>query len=296
MKANIRGTEIYFDVAGMQVEPGRSGLSEKPVLFLLHGGPGGNHLHFKKDSIKLQDYAQLIFIDQRGCGWSKKGKNTDYTLENNIEDIEALRTYLGLNKICILGVSYGGMVAQGYAIKYSKHLDKLILVATAPSFHFIESAKLNLKRIGTPEQIAVCDKFLWNGKFKSSKDVNQYFKLMDPLYIYHHKKSKRQPFSAKKTGKSKLDNTLSFDVLNAGFSSFLHKFNYIPKLNKIKCPTLILAGQDDWICTPYHSKLLAEKIPNSKLKIFRQCGHAITTDANQKYIGEVKRFLTMKSS
>jgi hypothetical protein len=49
MKATIRGTEIYFDVAGMEVEPKKDMLIEKPVLFLIHGGPGGNHLHFKSD-------------------------------------------------------------------------------------------------------------------------------------------------------------------------------------------------------------------------------------------------------
>src|SRR3989338_5411864 len=138
MKANIRGTEIYFDVAGMQIAPDGNNLIKKPVLFLIHGGPGGNHIHFKYDSIKLQQYAQLVFIDQRGCGWSKKSKNSDYTLENNIEDIEALRKHLGLERISILGISYGGMVAQGYAIRYSKNVDKLILAVTAPSYHFID--------------------------------------------------------------------------------------------------------------------------------------------------------------
>ncbi len=41
MKAKIRGTEIYFDVAGMQIAPEGNNFSEKPVLFLIHGGPGG---------------------------------------------------------------------------------------------------------------------------------------------------------------------------------------------------------------------------------------------------------------
>ena len=53
MKATIRGTEIYFDIAGMKVEPKGNTLIEKPTLFLIHGGPGGNHLHFKYDSIHL---------------------------------------------------------------------------------------------------------------------------------------------------------------------------------------------------------------------------------------------------
>jgi proline iminopeptidase len=74
MKAKIRGTEIYFDVAGMQLSPVKDHFVEKPVLFMLHGGPGGDHLRFKQHSLELQDTAQLIFIDHRGCGRSKKTK------------------------------------------------------------------------------------------------------------------------------------------------------------------------------------------------------------------------------
>ncbi|HLB41933.1 MAG TPA: alpha/beta fold hydrolase [Gammaproteobacteria bacterium] len=296
MKANIRGTEIYFDVAGMQIVPDGDSLIEKPVLFLIHGGPGSNHIHFKYDSIKLQKYAQLVFIDQRGCGFSKKTKKTDYTLENNIKDIEALRKYLGLKRISILGISYGGIVAQGYAIRYSKNIDKLILVVTAPSHHFIDEAKKNLQQIGNAKQITVCEKYLWNGKFNSDREVNYYFKVMDPLYIYNHKKKKRKKPSFKKTKFGELKNFLSYEVLNVGFSDFLHRFNYISKLKKITSPTLILAGQNDWVCSPKQSRIIADSIPNSKLKIFKKCGHALAVDVNDKYIKEVKIFLKRNSS
>jgi proline iminopeptidase len=292
MKAKIRGTEIYFDVAGMQIAPHGSTLIEKPVLFLLHGGPGGNHIRFKYDAIKLQDYAQLVFIDQRGSGFSKKTKKSDYTLENNIEDIEALRKYLGLKKICILGVSYGGNVAQGYAIRYGKNVDKLILVSTSPSYHFMAEAKAYLKKNGTAKQISVCEKFLWNGTFKSDKDVYQYFKVMDPLYIYQkRKKRKKISFKHLKSVTPPQNKFLSYDVLNEGFGGFLHQFNFIPNLKKITCPTLILVGSNDWICSPNQARIIAQHIPNAKLKIFKKCGHALTMDANSQFIKEVKHFL-----
>ena len=295
MKANIRGTEIYFDIAGMQIRPDGNNLVEKPVLFLIHGGPGGNHINFKYESLNLQEYAQLVFIDQRGCGLSKKTKKSDYTLENNIEDIEALRKHLGLKRISVLGVSYGGMVAQGYAIRYSKYIDNLILVVTSPSYQFIDEARENLKKIGTAKQIAVCNKYLWNGVFDSNRSVNYYFKTMDPLYFYNHKKKKRRKVSSKKIKNSTIKNILSFDVLNAGFSDFLHHFNFIPKLKKITCPTLILAGQNDWVCSPNQSKIIAENITNSKLRIFKKCGHALTSDANDRYIKEIKLFIKKNS-
>lgn len=294
MKAKIRNTEIYFDVMGMHIEPKKNTLKEKPVLFLIHGGPGGNHFHFKYDSIKLQDCAQLIFIDQRGCGLSKKDKQKNYTLENNIEDIEALRKYLGLNKINVLGVSYGGMVAQGYAIRYQKNLESLILVSTAPSYNFLETAKNNLKKIGTKQQISICEEFLWNGRFKNNREVDRYFKIMDPLYIYT-KKKKRKRLATNKTELSHIQNILSFDVLNVGFKTFLRNFNFISQLKKIKCPTLIMSGEQDWVCMPEHAKVIADNISDSNLKIFKNCGHALTTDANDQYIKLIKKFLKNNS-
>lgn len=283
MKATIRGTEIYFDIAGMQLAPVKTDFVEKPVLFMLHGGPGGDHLRFKQHSLELQEVAQLVFIDHRGCGRSKKTKQKEYTLENNIEDIEALRKYLGLPRICILGSSYGGIVAQGYAIRYSKNIEKLILSATAPSFRTIDEAKKILKVRGTPRQITISEQ-LWNGTFKNPREVNQFFEEMETLYSTTAAKHPRKKYTRSQT-------TWSHEAINLGFSDFLRRLDFIPKLKKITCPTLILAGDKDWICNPNQSKIMAQKIPHAKLKIFKNCGHAIAVDAHTGYVNNIKQFL-----
>lgn len=291
MKAKIRSTELYFDVSGAQFRPNKNGLlEEKPVLFLLHGGPGGNHIHFKFDSMELEKVAQLVFIDQRGCGMSKKTKASDYTLENNIEDIEALRKHLGLKKISLLGISYGGIVAQGYAIKYSKYLENLILVVTSPSHHFIDDAKAFLNKHGTELQRAICDRLLWPGNVRTKKDVSQYLKALDPLYFYSKPRRRKIVVRDKNKKIMKID-YLSPAVLNKGFSTFLRDFNFIPKLKKIHCPTLVLAGKHDWICSARQSIVIANNIKNAKLKIFSKCGHAITYDAKPRYLKAVSEFL-----
>lgn len=286
MYAKIRNTELYFDVAGMGFRPEGKEFIEKPVLFLLHGGPGGDHLRFKLHSIGLQDVAQLVFIDHRGCGRSKKTKASDYTLENNIEDIEALRKHLGLNKICILGGSYGGIVGQGYAIRYPQYVEKLILAVTSPSYRFIELARRNLHARGTPKQIKAGED-LFEGKFKNSKKLEKFFQIMESLYSV----------KAKKTGKhiyGKSQTIWSHEALNQGFGDFLRKFDFIPDLKKIKAPTLVLAGDRDWICDPQESRTIAKLIPNAKLKIFKNCGHAIANDAQKNYLTTIKRFLKNK--
>ncbi len=288
MKASIRGTELYFDIAGMQLAPRGKNFEERPVLFLLHGGPGGDHLRFKQHSLELQKVAQLVFIDHRGCGRSKKTKQADYTLENNIEDLEALRKHLGLKRIAILGTSYGGMVAQGYATRYPQKVEKLILVVTAPSYHFLKEAKENLRQRGTPQQIAVAED-LWKGSFKSPDEVQGFFKEMENLYSVKHKKKPTTGYSQSKT-------VWSHEALNEGFGGFLQRMNFIPHLKKIRCPTLILAGEKDWICSPAQAKLIAKKIPGSQLHILKNCGHAMAVDAHKKYLRLISDFLRQKSS
>ncbi|HVV67448.1 MAG TPA: alpha/beta fold hydrolase [Gammaproteobacteria bacterium] len=283
MKAALRGTEIYFDIAGMQLAPVGAKFIERPVVFVLHGGPGGDHTRFKQHSLELQKVAQLVFIDHRGCGRSKKTRAADYTLENNIEDIEALRKHLGLQQICILGTSYGGMVAQGYAIRYPKRVSKLILVCTAPSYRFIEEAKKTLQQRGNAAQITITE-HLWNGTFKDAAHIKKFFTLMDPLYSNLAKQSKKSEFGKPST-------LWSPAPLNQGFAGFLRHFDFIPKLRKISCPTLILGGEDDWIISPNQVKTLAKHIPHATLKIFKNCSHAVATDAHEAYIKIVTRFL-----
>ena len=62
---------------------------------------------------------QLVYFDHRGQGRSARGAKETYTLDNNVEDMEALRQHLGLDQIVVIGASYGGMVALTYASRYS---------------------------------------------------------------------------------------------------------------------------------------------------------------------------------
>ena len=140
MRARIRNTELYFDIDGMGLVPHTDRMVQRPVLFLLHGGPGGDHTLFKRKISALRDVAQLGYIDNRGSGRSVPCDPEPCTLEENVEDVEALRDYLGLEHIDLFGSSYGGMIAQGYAVNYPDRVSNLILGSTAPSFRFLAAA------------------------------------------------------------------------------------------------------------------------------------------------------------
>ena len=121
---NINGAKLWVVTVG----------EGDPIIFIA-GGPGGTHVGLRSFDALADNHHQLIYFDAFGRGKSDTAKNvTEYTLERDIDDIEALRKALKLDKITVLGHSYGGVVAQGYAIKYPGHLSHVILADTFHSF------------------------------------------------------------------------------------------------------------------------------------------------------------------
>jgi proline iminopeptidase len=283
LRATIRDTELYFDVDGMGLVPDGPRMVERPTLFLVHGGPGGEHSRFKSTSAALRDVAQLVYVDHRGSGRSAHGDPATYTLENNIEDLDALRAHLGLSRISMLGSSYGGMVAQGYALRYPQRVANLILVCTAPSHRFLADAAAIVEARGTPEQKRVCQR-LWEGSFETTEQLREFFLVMGPLYS--------QRFKAEEFDEGWARGIHSFVALNRGFGDFLRTFDFTERLREISCPTLVIGGAHDWICPPQHSRLIAERIPRAHLKIFADSAHAVAIDENDAYLAAVRGFLT----
>jgi proline iminopeptidase len=282
MRAKVRGTELFFDIEGTQFVQDGDTLVERPVLLLLHGGPGGDHAGFRALA-PLRDVAQLVYLDHRGSGRSATADPASYTLEQNIEDLEALRDYLGLERIALLGSSYGGMVAQGYAIRYGPRVSNLVLAATAPSFRFIDDARQAVEERGTAEQVRVCEK-LWTGRFASLEELHEYYRLMAPWYS--------TTYTPEKFEQSWRLTRRNWQQLNLGFSTFLRTFDFTGQLHTIACPTLVLAGAHDWICPVRHSQIIAERIPRAHLKVFPKASHAIASDEPEAFLAAVRGFLT----
>ena len=148
MRAKIRDTEIYFDIVGSGLVVDGSRWRSQPVAFIIHGGPGGDHTLDKPTFFPLSYKMQLVYFDHRGQGRSARGAKETYTLDNNVEDMEALRQYLGLDKIIVLGSSYGGMVALSYAIRYPQNVSHLIVISTVADSRFLVRAQEILAKRG----------------------------------------------------------------------------------------------------------------------------------------------------
>jgi proline iminopeptidase len=288
MYASIRGTRIYFDIEGAGLVPDGPRMREKPAAFIIHGGPGGDHSGFKPVMSPLSDIAQLIYFDHRGQGRSgladPDGDPARFTLDENVEDMEALRRHLGLGHIVSIGTSYGGMVAMAHAARYPDAVSRLILVVTAAHGEFIRRAMRTVRERGTAEQQRVCET-LWAGGFRSAEEQRHYYDVMNPLYALSH--------DPKAAGATQGRAIHSPEPLNRAFgpNGFLRGFDLRPELGRIHVPTLILAGRHDWICPPEFSQEIAGLIPGSRLIVIENSSHSVRVDAPDVLLRELTAFI-----
>ncbi len=289
MRARIRDTEIYFDVEGAGLVPEGGRMVERQPAFIIHGGPGGDHTGFKPGFSPLAERLQLVYFDHRGQGRSAKGDVAKYTLDENVEDMEALRRHLGLGPIVSIGTSYGGMVAMAHAARYPASVSHLILIVTAAHAGFNSRARQIVAERGTAEQKAVCDQ-LWAGELDTVEKLRHYYDVMGPLYA-----RKFDPVSAK-LGRDR--GILAPDALNRAFApgGFLRDYDLRPELLRISAPTLILAGRHDWICPPEFSEEIHRLIPGSDFRVFEESSHSIRGDEPQQLIDAIAGFVVYNTA
>lgn len=282
MRARIRDTELYFDVEGSELAIATSHIQQKPVFLVIHGGPGVDHTTCRPVLSPLREIAQLVYFDHRGHGRSARGNPETYTLDNNVEDLEALRQHLGLERIGLLGFSYGGMVALAYASRYPRHVSQLIPVVTAADSRFLALAQAKLAKDGTPEQQAIAQ-LLWDGKFESEQQLQDYFQLLGPLYSL--------TFDLDKSMEAWRRVIFNPEAINQAFGGFLRTYDIRADLPQICAPTLVIGAEQDWICPPQFSEEIAQAIPKAKLGIIPNSGHSVRADAPEKLLELISNFV-----
>jgi len=284
VKARIRDTELYFDIDGPGLVPDGPGMRERPIAFAIHGGPGSDHTGFKPGYAALTAAMQVVYFDHRGQGRSARGDPARWTLDENVEDMEALRRHLGCGPIVSIGTSYGGMVAMAHAARYPDAVAHLVLAVTASHGGFIPRAQAILAERGTPEQRALCTK-VWSGGFADEAELKHYYRVMGPLYS-----ARFDPVLAEEGIARAIH---SPEALNRAFrpDGFLRGFDLRPELARITAPTLILAGALDWICPPEFADEIHALIPHSRLVVIAGASHSLRADVPERLFGEIISFV-----
>lgn len=104
-----------------------------PPCMFIHGGPGQDSLSFEKmGGDALEAFATMIYVDQRGSGHSPDA--TDYRLARVVDDFEDIRAQLGVDRMCLVAHSFGGVLALAYALRYPLHVSGLVMANTTLQF------------------------------------------------------------------------------------------------------------------------------------------------------------------
>jgi len=288
MLAKVRDTKIFFDILGASLATESGALIERPTAFVSHGGPGAEHSVMRPGMDPLSDYSQVVYWDHRGQGRSARGEITKYNLDENVEDMEALRIYLGIEKIVSVGTSYGGMVAMAHAARYPHSVSKLLLIVTAAHAGFNARAQQIVATRGNECEKEAARK-LWAGELTTVDAMRDFFRNTWALYSTTFSESKRA------TNEESLQRIIySPEAMNQAFApgGFLQSYDLRPELKNIIAPTLILAGRHDWICAPEFSEEMHRLIPSSQLKIFENSSHSIRGDEPEEFHRVVREFIT----
>jgi len=271
-------------------------------LVIVHGGPGATHDYLLPHLLPLMRTSRLVFIDERGSGHSSKLEDPkQYTIGNMVEDIESVRKALGLRKISLLGHSYGGALAQAYALKYQQNLSHLILGSTFASTKELNQALAKIKSEMDPKDLERVNALEAAGLFgkgepwEHGRYPEEYAKLAWGKgyrpYIYQaHPDPNDDPVAS---------NNTAWDVYREMWGSHgefvvdgnLTEVEYVDKLSQIKVPTLIIVGDHDE-SDPKMSREMHEKIAGSQLVILPNSGHMTFVDQPEQFLKAVRDFVS----
>jgi proline iminopeptidase len=270
-------------------------------LMIVHGGPGASHDYFLPYLLPLARHNRLIFIDERGSGKSEKLEDPKgYTVESMVEDVEAVRQGLALGKMSLLGHSYGGVLAQAYALKYQDHLTHLILASTFPSTAQMNAVFVQMKQKMSPELRQRIDTLERQGLFGHGLDYRKNRYTDEYMvaawgegyfpYLYQTRPDPNEdPVQ---------DGVMSWDLYREMWGSDgefvidgnLKSVEYLNRLASIHVPTLVIAGDHDE-CDPSLSQEMHDKIAGSEIVILPKSGHMTFVDQPNLFIHSVDAFL-----
>lgn len=286
MHVLVNGVRLFFDVEGASLRPDGAVMREKPILLLLHGGPGFDHSIFKPAYSALADVAQVVYLDHRANGRSDAGPQESWTLAQWGDDVRSFCDVLGIVKPIVLGTSFGGMVAMAYATQHPDHPSKLVLISTeaAGGTHLDQRVAL-FERLGGQEVGALARRrFFENKGHQDRASIEAWQRLAMPVYT----RTPRDPDIARRA--ISRPDVLQWFTRPGGESS---TYNLLPHLHRIRCPTLVLGGEDDPMHPIESQADIVAALPAHLVRFerFANCGHAVVPDAPERAMAIIRDFI-----
>jgi pimeloyl-ACP methyl ester carboxylesterase len=270
----VNGARLYVETHGPE---------DAPALVLLHGGPGvGDCRDHVRDYGALADEFRLVFYDARGSGRSEDAP--PYTHEQWVADADELTRQLGIERFALLGHSYGGIVAQEYALRHQERLRRLILVDTAPSTVDNDASIARALAAGLPGIEEGWLRRLFEGRVDSDEELRWMWELLLPLYF-------DGPFDPDLPRRTAEQTYFHHATHNYAFSVNNPAYDVRSRLGTVRVPTLVMCGAGDWITPLATSHEIVSLIPGSRLEVFAHSGHRPAFEEPERFLSVLRDFL-----
>jgi L-proline amide hydrolase len=281
----FRDYKVWYRIVGNQEEPGR-----RPLL-CLHGGPGAPHDYLEPLEGMAHSGRRVIFYDQLGCGNSDQPNNPSmWTVDLFVEEVGVVRQALGLERVHILGQSWGGMLAMEYALTQPAGLASLV-IADSPASIPQWVSEANRLRAELPPEV---QQTLLKHEAAGTVDSPEYQEAVMVYYRRHLCRLETWPECVNRTF-AKLEQNPEVYHTMGGPSEFhvvgtLKEWNIVDRLNEIYVPCLVIGGRYDE-ATPAITETVHRGIPGSEWVIFENSSHMPHVEETEMYLQVVGRFL-----
>lgn len=239
-------------------------VGEGPPVVVLHGGPGADHGYLLPGFDLLATGRELVYYDQRGGGRSPVSRDSPLGWREHVADLDALRELWGLERLVIVGYSWGGLLAQLYATEHANRVDRLALVSPGPSWRAARDeferrfAERNLAPALQAERDAVRAS---NLRVRDpEKFQRRMFELSVVPYFY-------DPSKAHELTPFRVIGRTQEEVWRS-----LGDYDLRPRLSALRgTPSLVLHGQDDPI--PIEAVRETAGLLGAEFHALDRCGH-----------------------
>jgi len=281
----FHGYRTWYRIVGSGEEPG------KLPLLVLHGGPGATHDYLEPLEAMANTGRRVIFYDQLGAGNSDHPHNPPmWTVPLYVEEVGAVRKALGLDRLHILGQSWGGMLGMEYALTQPGGLVSLI-VADSPGSMTQWVSEADRLRAELPPEV---QHTLLQHEQQGTTDSQEYQDAMLVFYRRHVCRLDPWPDSVMRTFEQLNKYPEVYATMN-GPSEFhvigtLKDWDITNHLHEIGVPTLLLSGRYDE-ATPLIVETLHQRIPGSEWVLFEHSSHMPHTEETERYLQVLEAFL-----
>ena len=268
------GFETYYRIVGDK--------SDKAPLLLIHGGPGSTHNYFEVlDDLALTTGRQVISYDQLGCGESYvEGRPELWTLQTWEDELDALRRHLHLDRVHLLGQSWGGMLIIAYLIdRKPEGVESVILSSTLSSSALWSHEQQRLISFMPLDEQRAIAHAVATGNFEEPGYLraNEHYTALHADEITDDtpecfRRKKRFGTEAYVTAWGPNEYTPT---------GTLKDFDYTSRLCEIKQRSLVSGTNDE--CTPLIAKTMYDHIPHSRWELLDGARHMTFIDQTETY-------------